>query len=166
MTIEIQRELAALDLPEDAWLEAWVRAALPDDAGAAICLRIVDEAEGRALNGMWRGKDYATNVLSFPGSAPPGLPADQASGVSGDIVLCAPVVAREARVQHKPLDHHWAHLVVHGVLHLRGFDHIEAEPAEAMEALEREILAREGIPDPYGAPPTGADASSPTEHGT
>lgn len=165
MTIDIQRELAASALPEDAWLQTWVRAALPNDVRAAICLRIVDEAEGRALNRLWRGKDYATNVLSFPGSTPPGLPADQAPGVSGDIVLCAPVVAREARAQNKPVDHHWAHLVVHGVLHLRGFDHIDAGPAEAMEAREREILARQGIPDPYRAPTMSPDAPSLKEPG-
>ncbi|MGB0514404.1 MAG: rRNA maturation RNase YbeY [Wenzhouxiangellaceae bacterium] len=166
MTIDIQRELAAPALPDDDWLERWVRAALPEGTQPEICLRIVDEAEGRALNARWRGKDYATNVLSFPGSVPPGLPQDQVSGVSGDIVLCAPVVAREARAQHKSLDHHWAHLVVHGVLHLRGFDHIEAEPAEAMEALEREILGRQGIPDPYRPSTMAQDASIPTEHGT
>jgi len=149
MPVEIQRQLELEGIPDNASLRACAEAALDDPAQADICLRIVDEAEGRALNLEWRGRDYATNVLSFPGSIPPGLPAGAVPGLMGDVVLCAPVIAREARAQHKPLTDHWAHLVVHGVLHLRGFDHIEQPSAARMERLERRILAGLGIPDPY-----------------
>lgn len=148
MSVEIQRELTLDGIPEDAELVRFAEAAA-DHASAGICLRIVDEAEGRALNLQWRGKDYATNVLSFPGAQLPGLPADAVPSLFGDVVLCAPVIAREAFAQGKPLADHWAHLVVHGVLHLRGFDHIEADKAAAMEALECRLLADLGIADPY-----------------
>jgi len=149
MRVEIQRQLALDGIPDDESLRTYAEAALDNPAEAEICLRIVDEAEGRALNRQWRGKDYATNVLSFPGSAPPGLPEGSASALMGDVVLCAPVVAREAAAQGKALAHHWAHLIVHGVLHLRGFDHIEQPSAARMEQREREILAGLGISDPY-----------------
>ncbi|PKL95654.1 MAG: rRNA maturation RNase YbeY [Gammaproteobacteria bacterium HGW-Gammaproteobacteria-8] len=148
MSVEIQRELTLDGIPEDADLVRFAELAV-DGAEAGICLRIVDEAEGRALNLQWRGKDYATNVLSFPGQHPPGLPAEAAPALFGDVVLCAPVIAREAALQDKPLQDHWAHLVVHGVLHLRGFDHIEADKAAAMEALECRLLSQLGIADPY-----------------
>ncbi|MDT8438931.1 MAG: rRNA maturation RNase YbeY [Wenzhouxiangellaceae bacterium] len=156
MSVEIQRELMAEDLPADAELVAWVEAALADPHDAEICIRIVDEAEGRALNRQWRGKDYATNVLSFPGEAPPGLPPGEMAALAGDIVLCAPVIAREAAAQGKPSTHHWTHLVVHGVLHLRGYDHIHADAAVAMEQTECRILAELGVPDPYADVPHGA----------
>jgi len=143
-------------LPDDSDLCRWARAAMQDPGDAQVCIRIVDEAEGRALNLQWRGKDYATNVLSFPAAAPPGLPAGEMPGLAGDIVLCAPVVAREAAAQGKETWHHWAHLVVHGVLHLRGFDHIKAEAAAAMERLECEILVGLGVPDPYRDDPQTA----------
>lgn len=149
MRVEIQRQLELDGIPDDESFRRYAEAALDDPAEAEICLRIVDEAEGRALNLKWRGKDYATNVLSFAGSAPPGLPAGSAPELMGDVVLCAPVVAREAQSRGKPLAHHWAHLVVHGVLHLRGFDHIEQPSASLMEQREREILAGLGISDPY-----------------
>lgn len=148
MSVDVQRELTLAGIPEDAELVGFAEVAA-DGAAAEICLRIVDEAEGRALNLQWRGKDYATNVLSFPGQHPPGLPADALPPLFGDVVLCAPVIAREAAAQGKPLLHHWAHLVVHGVLHLRGFDHIEADKAAAMEAQELRLLAGLGIADPY-----------------
>jgi len=153
MSVEIQREVDFEAMPPDEDLVAAVAAALDNSDDAAICIRIVDEAEGRALNHRWRGKDYATNVLAFPGSLPPGLPEGNAPAVFGDIVLCAPVVAREAAEQHKVAEHHWAHLVVHGVLHLRGFDHIHPEAAAAMERLERIVLEELSIPDPYAASP-------------
>jgi probable rRNA maturation factor len=101
---------------------------------------VVGPAESRALNRRYRGKDKPTNVLSFPCEAP---------GELGDVVICAPVVAREAREQGKAVAAHWAHMVVHGVLHLRGFDHIRAAQAKVMEARERAILARLSFPDPY-----------------
>lgn len=149
MSVDIQRQVELDGIPDDEQLQTYAAAALADLESVGICLRIVDEAEGRALNLQWRGKDYATNVLSFPGSAPPGLPPDEASALSGDIVLCAPVIAREADVQSRPLAHHWAHLVIHGLLHLQGFDHIEEASAAEMEDRERRLLVDLGIPDPY-----------------
>jgi len=109
-------------------------------------LRIVDGEEGRALNRDYRGKDYATNVLTFeygPDETLEGLP------LSGDIALCAPVVAKEAQAQGKTLEAHYAHLVVHGMLHLQGYDHEDAAEAAAMEALESFVMMRLGYPDPY-----------------
>ncbi|NKI36040.1 rRNA maturation RNase YbeY [Wenzhouxiangella sp. XN79A] len=150
MTIDVQHAVSLDGVPPDAELVRFAEAALPTEGAADVCLRIVDEAESRALNHQWRGKDAPTNVLSFPGSAPPGLPAEALSGgISGDLALCAPVIAREARDQGKPLADHWAHLVIHGILHLRGFDHIHDVQANEMEQLERELLAGLGIADPY-----------------
>jgi len=149
MRVDIQRQLELAGIPDDASLRSYAQAAVDEGAAAEICIRIVDEAEGRAMNLQWRGKDYATNVLSFPGSAPPGVPAGEMPELMGDIVLCAPVVAREAQAQGKPPANHWAHLIVHGVLHLRGFDHIEQPSASLMEQREREILTGLEIPDPY-----------------
>jgi probable rRNA maturation factor len=108
-------------------------------------IRIVDEPESRSLNARYRGRDQPTNVLSFPFDAPPVV---QSSHL-GDLVVCATVVAREAREQGKPPDHHWAHMVVHGVLHLRGYDHLDDTGAMAMETLEKQILDGFGIADPY-----------------
>lgn len=133
-------------LPASVSFRRWVTAALAGRIRRAdLALRVVDVDEGLALNRHYRGKDYATNVLSFPAELPPGVELP----ILGDIVLCAPVVAREATEQGKRLTHHYAHLTVHGVLHLLGFDHEETREAEAMEQLEREILAGLGIDDPY-----------------
>jgi probable rRNA maturation factor len=112
---------------------------------AELAIRIVDTAEGQALNRDYRGKDYATNVLSFPAELPPGVNLP----LIGDLAICAPVVAREAAEQGKKPRDHWAHLTVHGTLHLLGYDHIDEAEAEAMEALETRILAGLGIADPY-----------------
>jgi probable rRNA maturation factor len=115
-----------------------------------VAIRIVGAQEGRALNRHYRGKDYATNVLSFPADVDgAGLPKGVKLPLLGDIVLCAPVIAREAKEQKKPLNAHYAHLTVHGVLHLLGWDHQDEREADCMEALEREILAGLGIADPY-----------------
>jgi probable rRNA maturation factor len=130
----------------------WVAAALQGRIREAdLAIRIVGEDEGRALNRHYRGKDYATNVLSFPGELPPEvkLPKGMTMPLLGDIVLCAPVVAREAREQGKSPNAHYAHLTVHGVLHLLGMDHEDEREAECMERLEQEILAELGIEDPY-----------------
>jgi probable rRNA maturation factor len=135
-------------VPATASFRRWVEAALHGARRrkpTELAIRIVDTDEGRALNRDYRGKDYATNVLSFPADLPPGV----ALPLIGDLAICAPVVAREAAEQGKPARHHWAHLTVHGVLHLLGHDHIEEDEAEAMEALETRILAGLGIPDPY-----------------
>lgn len=138
-TIHIQRLVPAKGMPSASSLRAWAEAARGRQRGE-ITLRIVDADEGRALNFGWRGKDYATNVLSFPMGEKDYL---------GDIVICASVVAREAHEQHKTLRAHWAHMVVHGVLHLRGHDHIVDAEADKMEALERRLLATMGFTDPY-----------------
>jgi probable rRNA maturation factor len=124
-----------------------------DVVGSALAVLLTDDATVRDLNARFRGKDYATNVLSFPAAGQPG-------GQIGDIALAHGVCAREAAAQGKPLAHHLQHLVAHGVLHLLGYDHETDDEAEAMEALEREILSGLSIPDPYAegfAPPDGAD---------
>jgi probable rRNA maturation factor len=135
-------------LPSPVSFRRWVAAALHGvkrRKPAELAIRIVDAEEGRALNRDYRGKDYATNVLSFPAELPPGV----ALPLIGDLAICAPVVLREAAEQGKLARDHWAHLTVHGVLHLLGYDHIEDGEAEAMEALETRILAGLGIADPY-----------------
>lgn len=144
--VEVQYAVEAPELPSEADFRRWVAAALAGRPGEAeVVVRIVDDAESTELNGTYRGKHYATNVLSFPFEAPPGV----AMPLLGDLVICAPVVAREAAEQGKAPVDHWAHLVVHGTLHLLGYDHLSDAEAEEMEALEREILARLGIGDPY-----------------
>lgn len=138
--------LPRLGLPASTSFRRWVTATLAGRIRRAdLALRVVGDDEGLALNRHYRGIDHATNVLSFPADLPPGVELP----ILGDIVLCAPVVAREAREQGKPLRHHYAHLTVHGVLHLLGFEHEETREAEAMELLERQILAGLGIDDPY-----------------
>lgn len=129
------------DLPTRQEVRRLVRAALA--GGGSITVRFVDTAEGQALNRDYRNKDYATNVLSFPYDAGPPL--------QGDLAICAPVVAREAAEQGKALAAHYAHLIVHGVLHLQGRDHVEEAAALCMEAEERQILAALAYPDPYAA---------------
>ena len=139
VSLAVQYAVAKTTLPVPATLRRWVRAALARDA--AVTLRFVGRREGRTLNALYRGKEYATNVLAFV--------YDEARPVRGDIVLCVPVLRQEARAQHKPLARHCAHLVVHGILHLQGYDHDTARAARAMEARETAILAALGVPDPY-----------------
>ena len=134
----VQRGPAGRGVPSAARLKYWASLALAASPGELI-VRVVGPAESRRLNRLFRGKDKATNVLSFHG----------APGDVGDLVICAAVVAREAREQGKTPAQHWAHMVIHGVLHLRGYDHIRAADAKMMEARERAILARLSIPDPY-----------------
>ena len=137
-------------LPAASSFRKWVIAVLDGrihDANLAI--RLVDEKEGHALNHHYRGKDCATNVLSFPATMPDGLPQGIRFPLLGDIVICAPVVAREALLHHKPLAAHYAHLTVHGVLHLLGWNHDDDKEADAMEQLERTILSSLNIHDPY-----------------
>jgi len=136
----------AADLPDIDSFNSWVSAARLDEGRSSVVIRIVDHDESRQLNRDYRGKDRPTNVLSFPFEAPAGVPEEHL----GDLVICAPVVATEAAEQHKPLMAHWAHMVVHGILHLQGFDHQNSDEAEEMESLERKILADLGYPDPYG----------------
>lgn len=139
LLITVQYASDIPDLPTQAEFRKWARSALNLDA--EITLRLVDEAEGRTLNRDYRVKDYATNVLTFPLAEEPHL--------MGDIVLCAPVVLREAREQNKTLNAHFVHLTVHGVLHLRGYDHETEAQAELMETLETEIVTKLGYADPY-----------------
>jgi probable rRNA maturation factor len=125
--------------PTRAQLRRWIKAALQRDA--SLTMRIVDEGEGRALNKNYRGKDYATNVLTFV--------YDDGESLSGDVVICAPVVEREAAAQHKDLLSHYAHLAIHAALHLQGYDHEGDAEAEVMEALETAIMLKLRRPDPY-----------------
>lgn len=138
-------------LPSPVSFRKWIAAALDSRIREAdLAVRLVGTREGRALNRHYRGKDYATNVLSFPAETEGvKLPKGVTMPLLGDLVLCAPVVAREAREQKKPLLAHYAHLTVHGTLHLLGWDHEDDRDADCMEQLEREILAGLGIEDPY-----------------
>ncbi|MEG3192264.1 rRNA maturation RNase YbeY [Lysobacter sp. D1-1-M9] len=139
-------------IPAAASFRKWVEAALEGRIREAdLAIRVVGDKEGQALNRHYRGKDYATNVLSFPADLPEGLPEGIRLPLLGDLVICAPVVAREAQEQGKPLGAHYAHLTVHGALHLLGWNHEDDTEAECMEKLEREILAGMGIADPYQA---------------
>jgi len=146
--LSVEFVVDARGLPDSRLLRHWAEAALlPGVAHAEIGVRVVDEAEGQQLNLDYRGRDYATNVLTFAlseGEELPGLP------LFGDIVLTASVVQREAREQGKTLEAHYAHLVVHSMLHLQGFDHVEEDEAQKMETLETVIVMRLGYPDPYG----------------
>lgn len=140
--------LPASGIPRSDSFRLWVQAALQvarRRRASELSIRIVASDEGRELNRHYRERDYATNVLSFPADLPPGLRLP----LLGDLILCAPVVAREAAEQGKPLRHHYAHMTVHGVLHLLGHDHLVDTEAERMEALERKALAGLGIADPY-----------------
>jgi len=142
LDLTVQTAVNAADLPGKADLRRWLAAALQQSA--AITVRFVGAVEGRRLNRAYRGLDYATNVLSFAyGSPAPGR------ALAGDLVLCAPVLRREAREQGKTLAAHAAHLTVHGALHLQGHDHQRPRAAARMEALEVKILAKLGYPDPY-----------------
>ncbi|MFP4154528.1 MAG: rRNA maturation RNase YbeY [Halothiobacillaceae bacterium] len=149
LQLEVQWALPkTADMPADEDLARWVSAtleAVQHQGPAELTLRIVDEVEGRALNAQWRDRDRATNVLSFPLE----LPAHAGIPYLGDLVICAPVVAGEAAEQGKSLQAHWAHLCVHGTLHLLGHDHEQPGEAGQMEALEVQILAALGYPDPY-----------------
>jgi probable rRNA maturation factor len=137
MKLAVQRASRASHIPSDSELRRWSRAT---GVEGSVTVRYVAQAESRRLNRRFRGRDHATNVLSFPYSARP---------LEGDLVICAPVVAREAREQGKAVRAHHAHMLVHGLLHLAGFDHERARDASRMEARERRILAALGFGDPY-----------------
>ncbi|WP_154180862.1 rRNA maturation RNase YbeY [Vibrio furnissii] len=149
MSIELDLQLAAASedgLPTHEQFATWLQTAIvPFQPQAEVTIRIVDEPESHQLNLEYRGKDKSTNVLSFPFEAPPGIEMD----LLGDLVICRQVVEREAVEQNKPLLAHWAHMVVHGSLHLLGYDHIEDDEAEEMESLETEIMQTMGFEDPY-----------------
>jgi probable rRNA maturation factor len=159
VAVEVQRAVRAW-APSRARIGSWVRAAVGRrGAGLAVAVRVVGAAESRRLNRGWRRQDHATNVLSFP--APRArLPRRATTAAApprslGDLVICAPVLAREAREQGKPVVAHWAHLVVHGSLHLLGFDHQRDADARRMERREKRVLAALGFPDPYSDPMQG-----------
>ncbi|MFW3176049.1 rRNA maturation RNase YbeY [Xanthomonas phaseoli] len=150
LDVAVSYALPRAGLPSAVSFRKWVAAALKGRIREAdLAVRVVDEKEGCSLNHHYRGKNYATNVLSFPAELPEGLPKGIKMPLLGDLVICAPVVAREAAEQGKLLAAHYAHLTVHGTLHLLGWDHEDDKEAEAMEQLEREILADLGIDDPY-----------------
>lgn len=150
--LSVQRASTVSELPTARLLRTWASAALqtPSSERRELTIRIVDEAESAALNRRYRGRDAPTNVLAFPFAPPPGLPTG-AEALLGDLVICAPLVAREAAEQGKTTTAHWAHLVVHGTLHLQGFDHQDAAAAARMEALETQILEQLGFATPYEA---------------
>lgn len=147
LTVRVDYASASPGLPRRPAITRWARAAL---AGcrrrrAEICVRIVDEPESARLNRRFRGLRRPTNVLSFPFEDPPGMRL----GMLGDIVICAPVVSREARAQGKPARAHWAHMLVHAIMHLRGFDHQTPAEAAVMQGMETRALKRLGFSDPY-----------------
>ncbi|NLY13370.1 MAG: rRNA maturation RNase YbeY [Gammaproteobacteria bacterium] len=145
--LDLQIASSASQLPSHADFLAWCSLALRQRTQPSeLTIRLVDSAEGLELNSTWRGKDYATNVLSFPADIPDGI---LDIPLLGDLVICVPVVEQEAVEQNKIRLAHWAHLVIHGCLHLLGYDHIEDTEAEEMESLERQLLAEIGYPDPY-----------------
>ncbi len=147
------------DVPSEEEFRNWVSHALRDDKNATsekpfvVGIKIVDELESAQLNKHYRHKDYATNVLSFANDLPTHILDSLEEIPLGDLAICAPVVEREAQEQHKTVQAHWAHMVIHGVLHLQGFDHESDEEAEEMETLERAILATLGLADPYTETP-------------
>ncbi|MGF1801085.1 rRNA maturation RNase YbeY [Vibrio gigantis] len=149
MSIELDLQLAVENeqgLPTEQDIQIWLDKTIPQfQENAELTVRIVDIQESHQLNHEYRGKDKPTNVLSFPFEAPPGIELD----LLGDLIICRQVVEKEADEQSKPLLAHWAHMVVHGSLHLLGYDHIEDDEAEEMESLETEIMQSMGFEDPY-----------------
>jgi len=144
--IIIQRATGQPGLPGDSDFERWIKAVFGNHPeNVSVTVRLVDSEESRLLNQRFRQQDKATNVLSFPADIPAGLDLPDI----GDIIICAPLVEREARQQSKQTIDHWAHLTVHGVLHLLGYDHISDQQASVMEAKEKLILAQLGVGDPY-----------------
>jgi probable rRNA maturation factor len=143
--LDVQNATSFEPLPEPEQFSLWLETALQGKSGIELTLRLVDREESRELNSRYRGKNQATNVLSFPAELPPGIDLP----LLGDIVVCAPLVAEEARAQNKSLQSHWAHLVIHGALHLLGHDHQGEQEAVEMEALETELLASLGFGNPY-----------------
>ncbi|MEZ9453284.1 rRNA maturation RNase YbeY [Vibrio splendidus] len=149
MSIELDLQIAVENeqgLPTEQDIQLWLDKTIPQfQENAELTVRIVDTEESHQLNHDYRGKDKPTNVLSFPFEVPPGMELD----LLGDLIICRQVVEKEAEEQSKPLLAHWAHMVVHGSLHLLGYDHIEDDEAEEMESLETEIMQTMGFEDPY-----------------
>ena len=171
LRISVQKAVARAVLPSPAQVRRWVKAAAGADARGELTVRLVDEHESAALNERYRGCAGPTNVLAFPGEA--GFPAGGGFPAAtedfgapelppiGDLVVCAPVVEREARQQGKALEAHWAHILMHGTLHLLGYDHGDEETARRMEDRERELLGGFGFGDPYASEADGGRAEDP-----
>ncbi len=152
LDIDLQQACEDYQTPSLEQFSQWVAQALqkanfdvPEDMPVEMTLRLVDTYESRELNRTYRDKNHPTNVLSFPFETPEDIPLV----LLGDLVICAPVVEHEAAEQHKTTEAHWAHMVIHGTLHLLGYDHIEEQDADVMEALEVQTLAELGYADPY-----------------
>lgn len=144
--LDIQIATQAGDYPSEQQFQQWVDTVLSDQSqDSEIVIRLVDESESAELNQQYRHKFGPTNILSFPFEAPEGVELD----LLGDLVICAPLISKEAAEQHKLPFHHWAHITIHGVLHLLGYDHIDENEAEEMEALEIKLLNMLNIPNPY-----------------
>jgi probable rRNA maturation factor len=154
LAVDIQRVSDAEGLPADDLFTQWAQAAWLGDDDSEVTIRLVDADESAGLNGQYRNKTGPTNVLSFPFEAPAGITVP----LAGDLIICVPVVEKEAREQRKSPDQHWAHMVVHGMLHLQGYDHIEDDEAEVMEALEVRLLSRLGFSNPYDTEDTEKDS--------
>ncbi|MCZ4337413.1 rRNA maturation RNase YbeY [Shewanella colwelliana] len=146
LALDLQIAIDSDRLPSQAQFETWVRLALGNTMPVAeLTIRLVDKRESQMLNHTYRGKDKPTNVLSFPFESP----AEVELPLLGDLVICVPVVETEALQQNKTLESHWAHMVVHGCLHLLGYDHIDDAEAEEMESLETQLIESIGFPNPY-----------------
>ncbi|TGN40032.1 rRNA maturation RNase YbeY [Marinobacter confluentis] len=154
LTVDIQLATDDGGIPADDSFQTWAETAWLGDEESEVTIRIVDSAESAELNAQYRNKTGPTNVLSFPFEAPAGITVP----LAGDLIICAPVVEKEAREQRKTPSEHWAHMVVHGMLHLQGYDHIEDDEAEAMEALEIRLLAQLGFCNPYETEDTEKDS--------
>lgn len=145
--IDVEVNSSSTKIPSIENIEVWITAALQSDElnEAEVSVYIVDEVESQELNSQYRGKDKPTNVLSFPADIPDevGVP------LLGDLVICAPIVEREAKEQGKTLEAHWAHMLVHGTLHLLGYDHVDDDEADVMEALETRLITQLDFPAPY-----------------
>lgn len=147
-SVEIQTIFESAGQPSEQQIQQWIDIALEDLNQDTDCVvRIVDELESAELNEQYRHKKGATNILSFPIEIPEGI--DIELNLLGDLVICAPVLEQEAQQQGKPLAHHWAHIIIHGVLHLLGYDHLDDEEAEEMESKEIALLQQLNIPNPY-----------------
>ena len=143
--IAVQNATSFTPVPTNQQFARWASAALLEHGDAELLIRLVDRQESRQLNAQYRHKNKATNVLAFPAD----LPQEVGLALLGDIIICAPIVAEEAREQHKTAEAHWAHLTIHGILHLLGYDHQAEKEASEMESLEIELLKSLGFPDPY-----------------
>ena len=147
LTVDFQQVFEAPGIPSETQVQKWAQLAWQGEDPSEVTVRIVGTEESQALNHQYRGRDYATNVLSFP--AFPVAIGDPLPPLLGDVILASETVEREARLEGKVVQHHISHLVIHGLLHLLGYDHENEEDAEVMEAIERSALARLAIPDPY-----------------